>query len=307
MSYRSSLSAVLAEVVAPAAEVTVREGRFPRAAVTAFGRAGLLGLTVSPEFGGGGLGPAEAAEVVGRTARVCPATAAVLASHFAAVAAVESCGGSWVRGEVAAGRHLGSLALVEEGPGGWEAEVPYGMPRSVGTSRSVAARSGDVVALRGRKRQVVAAGEADSYLWSSRSLAGPDGLTLWVVPAHAPDLFVPARVGGGGPHGSATSTVCADPVLLPAAAMLGGDGEGLDILLRTVRPWLLELRAVIGAGFGLGFEGSGGRGPSEEQGSGAKRSGAKEPGDKEPDDKEPGDKALALGVDRRPADSLAST
>lgn len=109
---------------------------------------------------------------------------------------------------------------------------------------SVATRSGEVVALRARKQRVVAAGEADLYVWSSRPLAAPDGLTLWAVPAHAPDLFVPARPGAAGPRGSATSTVFADPVRVPAEAMLGADGGGLDILLRTVLPWLLELRAA---------------------------------------------------------------
>lgn len=39
----------------------------------------------------------------------------------------------------------------------------------------------------------------------------------------------------------------ADPVLVPADAMLGEDGGGLDIVLRTVLPWLLELRAAAGA------------------------------------------------------------
>lgn len=39
----------------------------------------------------------------------------------------------------------------------------------------------------------------------------------------------------------------ADPVLVPADAMLGADGGGLDIVLRTVLPWLLELQAAVGA------------------------------------------------------------
>ncbi|MFE9446640.1 acyl-CoA dehydrogenase family protein [Streptomyces sp. NPDC006602] len=257
MSYRTALSEVLTSVIEPAAGSTGIEGRFPRGAVTALGRTGLLGLTVSSALGGGGLGLPEAAEVVARTARVCPATAVALQYHYTAVAVIESYGSPWLRGEIAAGRHLSSLALAEaetetQADADVDADVEdradvRGAEAQLLAPRATAARSGDVVALRGRKYQVVAAGEADSYLWSSRPLAAPDGLSLWVVPAHAPDLFVPARPGGAGPRGSATSTVCADPVLVPADAMLGADGGGLDIVLRTVLPWLLELRAAAGA------------------------------------------------------------
>lgn len=240
MSYRTALAEVLTRAVAPGAELTRAEGRFPRGAVNALGATGLLGLTVATEFGGAGLGLPEAAEVVARTARVCPATAAVLQAHYTAVAVIESYGSPWVRAEIAAGRHLSSLALAEDGTGG------YGEEAQLLTSRCTAVRSGGVVALCARKRRVVAAGEADSYVWSSRPLGVPDGLSLWGVPAHAPDLFVPARPDAAGPSGSATSTVLADPVLVPADAMLGADGGGLDIVLRTVLPWMLELRAAAG-------------------------------------------------------------
>jgi len=233
VSYRTALSDILTSVVAPAAELTGVRGRFPRAAVTALGHAGLLGLTVSTAYGGGGQGVPEAVDVVARTARVCPATAAVLRSHYAAVAVIEAYGGPWVRTEIAAGRHLCSLALAETEALGEDGLI---------APHSSALRSGGVVALRARKHQVVAAGEADSYVWSSRPLAALDGLTLWGVPAHAPDLFVPARPGGTGPCGSGTSTVFADPVLVPADAMLGADGTGLDIVRHTVLPWLRELR-----------------------------------------------------------------
>ncbi len=186
LSYRTALAEVLTRAVAPCAELTGREGRFPRGAVTAFGATGLLGLTVSTEFGGAGLGLPEAAEVVARTARVCPATAAVLRSHYTAVAVIESYGSPWVRGEIAAGRHLSTLALMEDDNAEHEMEAHLLMPRCT------AVRSGGVVALRACKRRVVAAGEADGYVWSSRPLGAPDGLSLWGVPAHAPDLFVPA-------------------------------------------------------------------------------------------------------------------
>lgn len=151
MSYRTALAHVLTGAVALGGEPARMQGKFPRSGVTALGRAGLLGLTVAPELGGGGRGLSEAADVVGCVARVCPAAAAVLRSHYAAVAVLEVCGDTWVRAEIAAGRHLCSLALDEDGP------------------ESVARRAGEVVTLRGRKRHVVAAGEADSYLWSSRA------------------------------------------------------------------------------------------------------------------------------------------
>ncbi|MFD5073431.1 acyl-CoA dehydrogenase family protein [Streptomyces sp. NPDC058371] len=246
MSYRTALSHVLDGVISQAAATTGTEGRFPRGSVTELGRTGLLGLTVATELGGGGLGLPDAADVVAQVARVCPATAAVLRSHYAAVAVIESHGNPWLRREIAAGRHLSSLALAEDGPAAPGVLSEQEAQARLWTTRATAVRSGEVVALCGRKHQVTAAGEADSYVWSSRPLTAPDGLTLWVVPAHAPDLFVPARPDGEGPHGSATSTVFADPVLIPVDAMLGSDGGGLDTVLRTVLPWLLELGTAGG-------------------------------------------------------------
>ncbi|MFF9127175.1 acyl-CoA dehydrogenase family protein [Streptomyces sp. NPDC014889] len=235
MSYRTALSRIMSGVIEPGAERVRTHGAFPRASVAALGHSGLLALTVSAELGGRGLGPAEAAEVVAEVSRACPATGAVLRSHYVAVAVIEAHGIHWVRRRIAAGHHLSTLALAEA-VGSGERGVPPGPP-------STATRTGDVVALCARKRDVVAAGEADSYVWSSRPADGSDGLSLWLVPADAPGLFVPARPDGEGPRGCVSSTVRADPVLVPAGAMLGPSGGGIDAVLGAVLPWLAALPA----------------------------------------------------------------
>src|SRR5918998_66520 len=80
--YLVALEAVVADVVAPAAATVDRDGVYPRAALDALGRAGLLGLTSSPDVGGMGEGPRAAAAVVQELARHCASTAMVVIMHY---------------------------------------------------------------------------------------------------------------------------------------------------------------------------------------------------------------------------------
>ena len=54
----------------------------------ALGAAGLLALTVPAEYGGGGAGPREAAEVVRELGSVCGSTAMIVTMHYSGVAAL---------------------------------------------------------------------------------------------------------------------------------------------------------------------------------------------------------------------------
>ncbi|WP_326835670.1 acyl-CoA dehydrogenase family protein [Amycolatopsis rhabdoformis] len=231
------ISRVVASAVAPGAAEADRLARFPRAAMAALSRKGVLALTASRRLGGGGHGLAEAARVVEVVARSCASTATVLRSHFAAVAVLEAHADQSVRAELAGGRHLSTLALSDAAPGS-RLLAPDG----------VASAHGGVVDLAGRKTGVVAAGEADSYVWSSRPAGGRGAATLWFVPGHAPGLFVPASVGGLGLRASAATTVCADPVQLPENTVLGRDGDGADVVLDLALPWFLGLGAAVALG-----------------------------------------------------------
>jgi alkylation response protein AidB-like acyl-CoA dehydrogenase len=219
--------------IGPAAR-QVGNGRYPRAAVRALGRTGILGLTVSDQVGGLGKGLRDAVHVVESVARVCPSTAAVLSQHYAATAVLEVCARRPLRAEIAAGRHLSTLAMADVGGGSdfWSC---------TGTAHV----HNEVVDVRSRKRWVVSAGEADSYVWSTRPLDADGRMTLWLVSGAAPGLHVPAESHMVGLRGSGCADIVADPARIPRCARLGPDGAGQDIITETALPWYFALRAAL--------------------------------------------------------------
>lgn len=225
---RSALDEVIAEVVAPAAASVDAEGRFPRASVDALAGAGFLGLLSTGTIG-------DAAEAVSAIATVCGSTAMVLTMHYAAVSVLDRFASDDIRDDIAAGRHLSTLAFSEVG-----SRSHFWAP--VGT----AVRDGDVVHLNAQKSWVTSAGHADSYVWSSTPLAAEGPMTLWHVPAGAEGLEVVGAFDGLGLRGNSSAPMNAADVV--PSAMLGADGAGLDLALESVLPTFLVLNAAFSVG-----------------------------------------------------------
>jgi alkylation response protein AidB-like acyl-CoA dehydrogenase len=142
-----------------------------------------------------------------------------------------------VREEIAAGRHLTTLAFSESG-----SRSHFWTP----VSTAVAHNGG--VHLDARKSWITSAGMADSYVWSSRPLETPGASTLWLVPARAPGLSSPAPFNGLGLRGNASSPVTAREVAVERAAMLGPDGGGFEVMMSIVLPYF----QLMNAGFSVG-------------------------------------------------------
>ena len=132
-----------------------------------------------PEVGGLGQGQRAAALVIERLARECASTAMVVCMHYAAAAVIEAHGPRAVRQAIGAGQHLSTLAFSEAG-----SRSHFWAPLS--TAQDVS--SNGHVRLDAKKSWITSAGEADSYVWSSRPLAAEGASTLWLVPARAEGL-----------------------------------------------------------------------------------------------------------------------
>jgi isovaleryl-CoA dehydrogenase len=228
------------ETIGPLAADVDREARFPRKQVESLGSAGLLGLTVSKEHGGMGLGFVAMAEVVEEVAASCASTGMVFVMHLSALATIAA-KATRARAEsvlkpAAAGRHLSTLAFSERGSGA-HFYAPVSRPR----------KEKDGFVLSAEKSFVTSAGEADSYLVSSlkSDATTPLESDIFFVPKGTAGMRVGGRWEGLGLRGNGSAPMTLEGVRLPAADLLGGEGEGLDIMLRyAVPPFHIGISAV---------------------------------------------------------------
>src|SRR5687768_16503735 len=163
----------LEEVVATAAAnaASVDRGAFPEDTLRVMRETGLFGLVSATAVGGQGKGLAEAVQVVEAIARECASTAMVVTMHYCATAVIEQHGPDDVRRAIASGKHLSTLAFSEPGS-----------RSQFWASLNAARADGDHVRITGKKSFATSAHHADTYVWSTKPVAGGELSTLWLVP-----------------------------------------------------------------------------------------------------------------------------
>ena len=240
-TYESLLERVCTESVAPQAPAVDRDGAFPTQSIRALTAAGLLGAFSSTGSGGLELGLPGAARIVRRVAEECGSTAMVLTMHYCGVAVLEAHGPKDVCAAAASGEHLSTLAFSESG-----SRSHFWAPVST------ASELDGKVQLHASKSWVTSAAHATAYVWSSRPLAADGASTIWLVPASSPGLTVAGPFEGLGLRGNDSSPVTAAGVELPSSAMLGGDGQGFEIMTSIVLPVFAVLNAACSNGLMAG-------------------------------------------------------
>lgn len=236
-NYTQALQSVIDSVIAPSAHEVDRAAKFPRDAINALGKAGLLGLISAKEMGGMGEGVRAASAVVEKIGQSCGSTAMVVCMHYCATAVIEKFGPGKVRRDIAAGRHLSTLAFSEAG-----SRSHFWAP--VGTAAQV---NGHIV-LDSKKSWITSAAEADSYVWSSKPVSGEGASTIWLVPSKAEGVTTIAPFDGMGMRGNASSPVTGTQVKVGEGDRLGADGGGFDVMMGVVLPTFQVLNASCSLG-----------------------------------------------------------
>jgi alkylation response protein AidB-like acyl-CoA dehydrogenase len=222
---------IAGSVLAPAARQNDKEARFSAEAVKALGAAGLLGMMLPAEVGGSDLGPRTFAAVIGALAEADASVAMVYLMHVSAAstiaAARRGAGVAPTLKEIAAGRHLSTLAFSEAG-----SRSHFWAP----VSR--AKRNAAGVHISAKKSFVTSAGQADSYVVSALSPEGtsPTDSTLYLVPSGTRGLSVAGPWDGLGLRANASAPMTLDDCEVASEWQLTDEGAGFQAMLQVVLP-----------------------------------------------------------------------
>jgi alkylation response protein AidB-like acyl-CoA dehydrogenase len=222
---------VAEKLLSPRADEIDRTRSFPRQNIQELGRSGLLGLMVPTEYGGAGAGIPEMAEALERIAQACASTAMVTLMHYCGTAVIASKGSAAMKQKllpaIARGEHLTTLAFSEAGSGGH-----FYMPVSE------VKRNGHGLRLTARKTFVTSAGEADSYLVSTRKAgaSGPADLDVYLVAKGTKGFEVGKPFEGLGLTGNASAPMSLNDINLEEEMRLGNEGSGFQTMMEVVLP-----------------------------------------------------------------------
>ncbi|HET6387260.1 MAG TPA: acyl-CoA dehydrogenase family protein [Armatimonadota bacterium] len=228
---------VASTVIAANAAAVDARSQFPREAIQAFGRAGLLGLNVPRKYGGLGEGPRAACAALDTIAQRCGSTAMVYLMHLAGCAAYQAApvAAGEVLQQAARGEHLTTLAWSEKG-----SRSHFWAPVSRAQKRD-----GQIV-LNAEKSFVTSAGEADGYVVSTGSAGSeePMASTLYLLLKSDPGISVAGAWDSMGMRGNASAPMLFKECVVPAGRELSGEGKGFDAMMAVLPLFSLGCAAV---------------------------------------------------------------
>jgi alkylation response protein AidB-like acyl-CoA dehydrogenase len=210
---------------------------FPRTAFRTLGKAGLLGLPYPEQYGGADQPYEVYLQMLEEIAAAWMTVGVGLSVHTMTCYAMAAHGSDEQRArllpDMLGGELLGAYAL---------SEPQAGSDISSMTTRAV--RDGDDYVLTGTKAWITHGSHADFYTTFARTSADPKhGISAFHVPADSPGLSFGAPERKMGMTASTTTLVNYDGVRVPAANLIGAEGNGMRIALSALDSGRLGIAA----------------------------------------------------------------
>ena len=214
--------------LAPHAAHWDAESIFPVETIAKAGEMGFCGLYTPQRWGGLGLSRQDAAIVFEELAGGCTSTTAYITIHNMATWMLSRWGqealcDEWVPA-LAAGQKLASYCLTEPQSGSDAASL-----------RTKAVRDGDFYVIDGTKAFISGAGQTDMLIVMARTGGeGAAGISAFAVPANLPGIVYGKKEEKMGWNSQPTRIISFDQVKVPAANLLGAEGEGFAIAMKGI-------------------------------------------------------------------------
>jgi alkylation response protein AidB-like acyl-CoA dehydrogenase len=242
---RDTARRIARERVAPRAAEMDESGEYPDDIFAVFREAGLLGLTIPPDYEGSGAGFLAMALAVEETAKHCCASGlmillSALSTQPIVLGGSEEQKRAWLP-RSAAGDIKGAFCLTEPNAGS-----------DPGSMETRAVRDGDEYVINGEKCYISGASVADFVVVYAKTdpPAGVRGVSAFVVPTNSPGFSVAHLDRKMGVKGVPTASLAFQDCRVPVANLLGGEE---NTAFRNAMLTLNTCRPVVGArGVGLG-------------------------------------------------------
>jgi len=228
VAFRDAAKAFAQNEMAPHAAQWDAEHIFPVDVIREAGEMGFCGMYTPEDFGGMGLSRLDTSVIVEELAAACPSTAAYITIHnmvswmvasFAQPAVAEE-----IAPRLASGELLGSYCLTEPGAGS-----------DAGSLRTKAVKEGDEYVLEGSKMFISGAGSTDILIVMARTGSQDDGargVSAFIVDAKAEGIEYGKAEDKLGWNSQPTRLITLDKVRVPAANLLGKEGEGFKFAMK---------------------------------------------------------------------------
>jgi alkylation response protein AidB-like acyl-CoA dehydrogenase len=226
---RDLVRTIARERIAPRAAEIDESHEFPWDIVELYRENDIFGLFFDEQHGGLGTGTLLALIAIEEVSKVCATSGLILAVQELGSLGLKLSGTEEQKSRylprLASGEWLPAYALTESGSGSDSAAM-----------RTTAARDGDEYVLNGSKRFITNAGVASLYTVFAKTDRedGHAGISAFLVESETPGFRVARLEPKMGISGSTTGELTFDDCRVPAASLLGDEGEGFKIAMRIL-------------------------------------------------------------------------